>query len=361
MIYPKEFEVIVIGSGHAGVEAAAASARMGRDTLFITHNLDTIGQLSCNPSIGGIGKGHLVKELDAMGGLMGVVTDEAGIQFRILNSSKGPAVRATRAQIDRQLYRRAMRMRIENQPHLWLFQQAVDDVVVENGRITGVVTQTGIIFRTKAAVLCAGTFLNGMVHIGLEHYSAGRVGDPSSIRLAERLKELKLPQGRLKTGTPARIDGRSIDFSKCQEQWGDLDPVPSFSLLKPAPVSGFLRYSNMSLPFIMGQAALMIPQEPSICRYTCLTGLSFIWPTLQTAYASTGPSVFPNHTFCTAMSSILIPILFRIISMMSYMTLSMQTGRKIHFMGMNGSIGTMSGLFCMMIRLIGRMRRMPML
>lgn len=235
MIYPKEFEVIVIGSGHAGVEAAAASARMGRDTLFITHNLDTIGQLSCNPSIGGIGKGHLVKELDAMGGLMGVVTDEAGIQFRILNSSKGPAVRATRAQIDRQLYRRAMRMRIENQPHLWLFQQAVDDVVVENGRITGVVTQTGIIFRTKAAVLCAGTFLNGMVHIGLEHYSAGRVGDPSSIRLAERLKELKLPQGRLKTGTPARIDGRSIDFSKCQEQWGDLDPVPSFSLLKPAP------------------------------------------------------------------------------------------------------------------------------
>ncbi len=233
MIYPESFEVVVVGSGHAGIEAAMASARMGRKTLLITHNLDTVGQLSCNPSIGGIGKGHLVKELDALGGLMGQITDESGIQFRILNSSKGPAVRATRAQIDRQLYRRAMRLRVENQPNLWLFQQAVDDLEVENGQVTGVVTQTGVVFKTRTVVLSAGTFLNGMVHIGLEHYSAGRVGDPSSIALAERLKELNVPQGRLKTGTPARIDGRSIDFSKCEEQWGDLDPVPSFSLLKP--------------------------------------------------------------------------------------------------------------------------------
>ena len=234
MIFPETFEVAVIGSGHAGIEAALASARMGCKTIFITHNLDTIGQLSCNPSIGGIGKGHLVKELDALGGAMGQVTDEAGIQFRILNSSKGPAVRATRAQIDRQLYRRAMRLRVENQENLWLFQQAVDDLVVENGQVTGVVTQTGVVFKTRAVVLCAGTFLNGMVHIGLEHYPAGRVGDPSSVRLAERLKELNVPQGRLKTGTPARIDGRTIDFSRCEEQWGDLDPVPSFSLLQPA-------------------------------------------------------------------------------------------------------------------------------
>lgn len=233
MDYPETFEVIVVGCGHAGAEAALASARMGRRTLLLTHNLDTIGQLSCNPSVGGIGKSHLVKELDAMGGAMARVTDAAGIQFRILNSSKGPAVRATRAQIDRQLYRAAMREIIERQENLLVFQQAADDLIVKGGRAAGVVTQTGIRFHSKAVVLCAGTFLNGLVHIGLEHYQAGRAGDPASVRLAERLKALGMPQGRLKTGTPPRIDGRSIDFSKCEEQWGDLDPVPSFSCWKP--------------------------------------------------------------------------------------------------------------------------------
>ena len=233
MDFTERYEVIVVGGGHAGAEAALAAARMGRRTLLLTHNLDTLGQLSCNPSIGGIGKSHLVRELDAMGGAMAAVTDEAGIQFRILNSSKGPAVRSTRAQIDRQLYRAAMRSRIDTQPNLWCFQMAADDLIVEGGRARGVVAKTDIRFYGNAVVLCAGTFLNGLVHIGLEHYSAGRMGDPSSIRLAERLKELGMPQGRLKTGTPARIDGRSIDFSKCEEQWGDLDPIPHFSVWNP--------------------------------------------------------------------------------------------------------------------------------
>ena len=233
MNYPEIFDVIVVGCGHAGAEACLVAARMGAKTLLVTHNIETIGQLSCNPSIGGIGKGHLVKEVDAMGGVMGVVTDRSGIQFRVLNSSKGPAVRATRAQIDRNLYRVEMRRCIEMQRNLWVFQQAVDDVVVNGKTVCGVVTQTGIRFKAKTVVVCSGTFLNGLVHIGLEHYSAGRAGDPPSISLARRLIELGLPKGRLKTGTPARIDGRSINFSKCKEQPGDLDPIPSFSLMEP--------------------------------------------------------------------------------------------------------------------------------
>ena len=231
MLYPEEFDVLVIGGGHAGTEAALASARMGCKTLLLTHNIETLGQMSCNPSIGGIGKGHLVKEVDALGGAMALATDEAGIQFRILNSSKGPAVRATRAQADRVLYRAAIRRRLENQPNLTLFQQAVDDLMLEGDRVVGAVTQVGIRFRARAVVLTAGTFLDGRIHVGLENYQAGRAGDPPAVSLSARLKELKLPQGRLKTGTPPRLDGRTIDFSRCEEQPGDLDPVPVFSFM----------------------------------------------------------------------------------------------------------------------------------
>jgi tRNA uridine 5-carboxymethylaminomethyl modification enzyme len=231
MLYPKEFDVIVVGGGHAGTEAALAAARMGCATLLLTHNIETLGQMSCNPSIGGIGKGHLVKEVDALGGAMAAATDESGIQFRILNSSKGPAVRATRAQADRVLYKAAIRHRLENQPNLWLFQQAVDDLMLEGDRVVGAVTQVGIQFRARTVVLTAGTFLDGRIHVGLQNYSAGRAGDPPAVSLSARLKELALPQGRLKTGTPPRIDGRSIDFSKLQEQPGDLDPVPVFSFM----------------------------------------------------------------------------------------------------------------------------------
>jgi len=230
MDYPKKFDVIVVGGGHAGTEAALASARAGCATMLLTHNIETLGAMSCNPSIGGIGKGHLVKEVDALGGVMAQATDEAGIQFRILNSSKGPAVRATRAQADRLLYKQAIRHRLENQQNLWLFQQAVDDLLVENDQVVGVVTQLGLKFHTKTVVLTAGTFLSGLVHIGQSNYQAGRAGDPPSVSLAHRLHDLSLPMGRLKTGTPPRIDGRSIDYSVMQEQPGDT-PVPVFSLL----------------------------------------------------------------------------------------------------------------------------------
>ena len=245
MLYPQEFDVIVVGGGHAGTEAALAAARMGCATLLLTHNIETLGQMSCNPSIGGIGKGHLVKEVDALGGAMAAATDEGGIQFRILNSSKGPAVRATRAQADRILYKAAIRRRLENQSNLWLFQQAVDDLMVEGNRVVGAVTQVGIRFRARTVVLTAGTFLDGKIHVGLQNYSAGRAGDPPAVSLSARLKELQLPQGRLKTGTPPRIDGRSIDFSKLTEQPGDgVDLVGSWGESAPTgpdvPVFSFL-------------------------------------------------------------------------------------------------------------------------
>ena len=248
MNFPDIFDVIVVGGGHAGTEAALAAARMGQKTLLLTHNIETLGQMSCNPSIGGIGKGHLVKEIDALGGAMAAATDEGGIQFRILNSSKGPAVRATRAQADRVLYKAAIRHKLENQPNLWLFQQAVDDIILEDGRAAGVVTQIGLRFQAKSVVLTAGTFLGGLVHVGLQNYSAGRAGDPPAISLAARLREIGLPAGRLKTGTPPRIDGRTIDYSVMTEQPGDT-PVPVFSFMgnaaqHPAQLPCWITHTN---------------------------------------------------------------------------------------------------------------------
>ena len=252
MDFPRKFDVIVIGGGHAGTEAALASARSGSKTLLLTHAIETLGQMSCNPSIGGIGKGHLVKEVDAMGGAMAIATDEAGIQFRTLNASKGPAVRATRAQADRTLYRAAIRTRLENQRNLWLFQQAVDDLIIENvdggPSVTGVITQVGIRFLGTCVVLTAGTFLAGKIHVGMQNYSGGRAGDPPANTLSARLRELQLPVGRLKTGTPPRLDGRSIDFSKCTEQPGD-DPTPVFSYvgqreMHPRQVSCWITHTN---------------------------------------------------------------------------------------------------------------------
>ena len=230
MFYQDPFDVIIIGGGHAGTEAAMAAARMGQQTLLLTHNIDTLGQMSCNPAIGGIGKGHLVKEVDALGGLMATAIDHAGIQFRILNASKGPAVRATRAQADRVLYRQAVRTALENQPNLMIFQQAVEDLIVENDRVVGAVTQMGLKFRAKAVVLTVGTFLDGKIHIGLDNYSGGRAGDPPSIPLSRRLRELPLRVSRLKTGTPPRIDARTIDFSVLGQQNSD-NPMPIFSFL----------------------------------------------------------------------------------------------------------------------------------
>ncbi|MFZ5503566.1 MAG: tRNA uridine-5-carboxymethylaminomethyl(34) synthesis enzyme MnmG [Pseudomonadota bacterium] len=230
MDFPGSFDVIVVGGGHAGTEAALASARSGSKTLLLSHNIETLGQMSCNPSIGGIGKGHLVREIDALGGVMATATDLGGIQFRTLNASKGPAVRATRAQADRVLYKQAIRTQLENQPNLWLFQQAVDDLLLEQDRVCGVVTQLGLRFSARAVVLTAGTFLSGLIHVGQANYQAGRAGDPPSISLAHRLRELKLPVGRLKTGTPPRIDGRSINYSVMREQPGD-DPRPVFSFM----------------------------------------------------------------------------------------------------------------------------------
>ena len=248
MIYPKTYDVIVVGGGHAGTEAALAAARMGAQTLLLSHNIETLGQMSCNPSIGGIGKGHLVRELDALGGAMALATDKSGIQFRRLNASKGAAVRATRAQADRILYKAAIREMLENQENLDLFQQAVEDVTLDGERISGVVTAMGVEFKARAVVLTAGTFLSGKIHIGLENYEGGRAGDPAAKSLGGRLRELNLPQGRLKTGTPPRIDGRTIDFSQLTEQPGDT-PVPVFSVrgnadMHPRQVSCWITHTN---------------------------------------------------------------------------------------------------------------------
>ncbi len=248
MRFPSQFEVIVIGGGHAGTEAALAAARAGCCTLLLTHNLETLGQMSCNPSIGGIGKGHLVREVDALGGAMAIATDEAGIQFRTLNSSKGPAVRATRAQADRVLYRKAIRKRLENQPNLTLFQQGVDDLILDGDQVVGVVTQLGIRFTGRTVILTAGTFLAGLVHVGLANYQAGRAGDPPATSLAARLRELNLPVGRLKTGTPPRIDGRTVDFSVMARQSGDV-PEPVFSFIgnremHPAQLPCWVTHTN---------------------------------------------------------------------------------------------------------------------
>ena len=248
MIYAQQFDVIVVGGGHAGTEAALAAARMGCATLLLSHNIETLGQMSCNPAIGGIGKGHLVREIDALGGAMALAADRGGIQFRTLNASKGPAVRATRAQADRVLYKAAVRQMLENQPNLSLFQQAVDDLVVEGERVVGVVTQMGLTFRARAVVLTVGTFLGGTIHIGLNNYSGGRAGDPPSIGLARRLRELSLRVGRLKTGTPPRLDARSIDFSVMQEQPGD-NPAPVFSFMgsvadHPQQISCYITHTN---------------------------------------------------------------------------------------------------------------------
>ena len=270
MDYPKIFDVIVVGGGHAGTEAALAAARMGCATLLLTHNIETLGQMSCNPSIGGIGKGHLVKEVDALGGAMALATDEAGIQFRILNSSKGPAVRATRAQADRILYKAAIRRMLENQANLWIFQQSCDDLMLQGDRVVGAVTQSGIRFSAKTVVLTAGTFLDGRIHIGLQNYQAGRAGDPPAVSLSARLKELKLPQGRLKTGTPPRIDGRSINFSKLQEQPGDGMEVRGV----PHETSAGLQYpsspSNAAVPHFsfMGNWRMHPQQLPCWITHT---------------------------------------------------------------------------------------------
>ncbi|MBP6553143.1 MAG: tRNA uridine-5-carboxymethylaminomethyl(34) synthesis enzyme MnmG, partial [Vitreoscilla sp.] len=248
MIYPTLYDVIVVGGGHAGTEAALAAARMGAKTLLLSHNIETLGQMSCNPSIGGIGKGHLVRELDALGGAMALAADMSGIQFRTLNASKGPAVRATRAQADRVLYKAAIRHMLENQENLDLFQQQVDDVILDGERISGVLTTMGLQFNARAVVLTAGTFLSGKIHIGLENYQGGRAGDPAAMSLGAKLRELNLPQGRLKTGTPPRIDGRSIDFSALSEQPGDT-PTPVFSVrgsreLHPRQVSCWITHTN---------------------------------------------------------------------------------------------------------------------